>query len=95
MVASLRKRGLMRKAPRVCRGAETERIKSDQAVHAPDREPVPVPIIEVVVDLMLRPQIPFSAPMPKAEEISSATKHMMNNLSQAVENVNANSLMGT
>ena len=71
----------MRKAPRVCRGAETERIESDQAVHALGREPVPVPVVEEMVVLAVRAQFPHTAPLPEAEEIGSAAKHMMNKLS--------------
>ena len=65
----------MRKAPRVGRGAETERIESDQAVHALGWEPVPVPM---VVDVVIEATTSRSAVMPKAEESRSAAMHMMN-----------------
>ncbi len=76
----------MRKAPRVVRGAETEGIESDQAVHALVWEPVPVPM--QVMDLELRPQIIRPAMMPGAEEISSAAQPMVNTVAQALDNVN-------
>jgi hypothetical protein len=67
----------MQKAPRVSRGAETERIESDQAVHALGWEPVPVPM---VVEVVIEAEIPRSAPMPKAEESLSAAQHIVNKL---------------
>jgi hypothetical protein len=56
----------MRKAPRVVRGAETEVIDSDQAVHTPRR--VPVPMVQVMMDLEEWPHIasPAWKPDPKA-----------------------------
>lgn len=70
----------MRKAPRVGRGAKTGRIYSDQAVHALVWEPVPVPIVQVIVDVVSRAQVPGSTLKPKAQEISLAAKPMMNKL---------------
>jgi hypothetical protein len=68
----------MRKAPRGCRGAETERIKSDQAVHALGWEPVPVPIVVVMVDVHIRARSFPPALTPMTEETWSAVKHMIN-----------------
>jgi len=83
----------MRKAPREVRGAETERIESDQAVHALGWEPVPVPMVVVMVDLVPPPQILFPAWEPEAQDISSAAKHMMNKLAEGIAGVNTESLM--
>jgi len=78
----------MRKAPRVVRGAETERIESDQAVHALGWEPVPVPMVVVMRVVVIQAQFPCPAPMPEAEENSLAAKPMMNKLSEAPGAVN-------
>jgi len=83
----------MQKAPRGIRGAETERIESDQAVHALGWEPVPVPMVVVMADLVQWPQIPCPAGAPEAKDISSAAKHMMNKFADAAQPVNSDSLM--